>query len=73
MKIDNPDNPAEIIAALLCFRWIHRGMGTYNCASCGAQAEAEDTGTGEIRLWRGETHSKTCPWRIADEYLERHR
>jgi hypothetical protein len=48
-------------------RWTRHGYGRLTCPSCGALASVDDE-TGRVR--RSDQCSPSCPWRMAEEWLE---
>ena len=58
----------EIIKNLMQFRWKWMGYGKLHCSSCGSEAYEEGMKT--VRLGHEEC-SISCPWRKAEEFLER--
>lgn len=64
-------SPRTIIKLLMKFRYKYNGYGQLSCNSCGAKAEEDyDEFKGSITK-KLEECSKTCPFQIAENYLER--
>jgi hypothetical protein len=64
--------PQEILRKLVDkFRWKWEGYGKVSCPSCGAIAY-RDFGDNDIppSFSRIDQCSISCPWRLAEEYLE---
>jgi hypothetical protein len=59
----------DVIRPLLEFRWQDRGMGQMSCRSCGA-LRSVDYGDHETPMTeKRESCSRSCPWRIAEEWV----
>lgn len=67
--MSEPTTLEVAIGRVLQRRWIDRGFGKFNCASCGAQRSVDYGDHEQPTTEKREPCSRTCPWRIVEEHL----